>query len=172
MPSIAAEYVGDAQRVQGRGETMERAGGRLGGPAPWSLAARVALGWLCLLFAWKGPPADGLAAAAVIGALALDALARAALRLADREGALAVRLGRRFAGPPSLVLSFAEPAGPILLAGAMLVRPDAFALVATAGAGLLALGAVARLALARAVHRAAKVALKEAAAEPRPGREA
>ncbi|KAB1071789.1 hypothetical protein [Methylobacterium planeticum] len=112
-----------------------------------------ALAGLALLFGWLAPERNAWAAAALLGALLLDALARAAAAHAARRGGIAARLR----GLPSLVLGLGSGVG---LAGAaaaaalaLLAWPPAFPLLASALAGLVAIGACARLAFARIVLR-------------------
>ena len=121
---------------------------------PLAEALRAALGPVltvspALLFAWWHPAQNAWAALALGLALALDAAARLALRLAQaRTG---VDAAFRGVASPLLMLGNAVWLGGLLVALGACLRPDLFPLLASALAGLVAMGACARLALARVV---------------------
>jgi hypothetical protein len=121
-------------------------------PSPGrALLASLAIAGLAGAFAWSAPERNGWAAGALAGALILDGLAQAA-------GAWLARRGDgppRIAGLPSLVLAFGPGAGlgAVLFAAALLAWPAGFPLLASALAGLVAMGAIARLVLAWIVLR-------------------
>lgn len=119
---------------------------------PGHAAACMGLAWVAAAFAWKAPAAHGLAAAALVCALALDAGGRLAVARAERRTGIAARLS----GLPSLALPLGGALGLGLLAATLLGFPGAFALIAGAGAGLVAIGGLARLALARTLIAAAR----------------
>ncbi len=103
-------------------------------------------------FAWRAPDANGWPAAALAAALVLDGLARAAgARAARRAGP-----GPRLSGMPSVVLAMGPGAGlgAVLFGLGLIVWPAGFPVLASALAGLVAMGALARLALARIVLNA------------------
>ncbi|MEA1834214.1 hypothetical protein U8607_19155 [Methylobacterium durans] len=120
-------------------------------------AVRVGLAGLALALGWHAPEANGWAAAALLASLVLDAAGRLAAARAGRDGALAARLRGPSLGLPSLVLGLGSgpglACGTLILGVALLVRPDAFPLLGSLLAGLVAIGACARLALARIVLR-------------------
>ena len=121
---------------------------------PLAETARAALGPLltvapALLFAWWHPAQNAWAAAALGLALALDAAARLALRLAQSRTGVDAEF--RGVASPLLMLGNAVWLGGLLVALGAWLRPDLFPLFASALAGLVAMGACARLALARAV---------------------
>ena len=125
-------------------------------PRAVPLPGRVLLAWcgiagLAGAFAWHAPERNGWAALALALGLALDGLARIAdAWLARRDGG-----PPRIAGLPSLVLAFGPGTrlGTLLFALALLAWPAGFPLLASGLAGLIAMGAVARLALAWIVLR-------------------
>ena len=101
-------------------------------------------------FAWQSPERNGWAALALALGLGLDGLARiAGAWLARRGGSPPI------AGLPSLGLAFGPGAGlgTVLFGLALLAWPIGFPLLASALAGLVAMGAIARLALAWIVLR-------------------
>lgn len=165
-PSIAAEYVArgasvsrDLSRVVE--ETLQRratgdgASGRRSGLLAG--AARLGLAGLALALALASPEANGWAAAALLASLLLDAAGRAAGAFAGRRRGIAARLPDTSLGLPSLVLGLGSglglAGGTAILALAVLARPDAFPVLGSVLAGLVAIGACARLALARIVLR-------------------
>lgn len=120
-------------------------------PLPGRAAlARLGIAVLAGAFAWHAPERNGWAALALALALGLDGLAWIA-------GAWLARSGGppRIAGLPSVVLAFGPGAGlgTILFALALLLWPTGFPIAASALAGLVAMGAIARLALAWIVLR-------------------
>lgn len=121
---------------------------------PLADAFRAALGPLltvspALLFAWWHPAQNAWAALALGIALALDAAARLAVRLAQARTGVAAEF--RGVASPLLMLGNAVWLGGLLVAAGAWLRPDLFPLLASALAGLVAMGACARLALVRAV---------------------
>ncbi|MFC6388179.1 hypothetical protein [Methylorubrum zatmanii] len=102
-----------------------------------------------LLFAWRDPVPNRWPALALVLALVLDAAARIAARaVRQRTG-----VETEFRGLPSPMLALGNATwigGAIMAVGAGL-RPDLFPLLACALAGLVAMGALARIALARMV---------------------
>lgn len=106
---------------------------------------------LAASFAWTAPERNGWPALALGGALVLDALAQLAGALLARRGP-----APRIAAMPSLVLAFGPAAGlgAFLFAGAVLLWPPGFPPLASALAGLIAMGALARLVVAWIVLRA------------------
>ena len=116
------------------------------------LVASLAIAGLAGAFAWRAPDSNGWAAAALAAALVLDGLARAVgTRVARRAGP-----GPRLSGMPSVVLAFGPGAGlgAVLFGLGLVVWPAGFPVLASALAGLVAMGALARLALARIVLKA------------------
>ena len=136
---------------------------------PLSDALRAALGPLltvspALLFAWWHPAQNAWAALALGVALALDAAARLAVRVA--QGRTGVDAEFRGVASPLLMLGNAVWLGGLVVGLGAWLRPDLFPLLASALAGLVAMGACARLALARAVialDAAERAAAKEKA---------
>ncbi|WP_245516527.1 hypothetical protein [Methylobacterium segetis] len=122
--------------------------------------ARLGLAGLCLALAWRAPAANGWAAAALLASLLLDAAARLATVRAGRDEAVAARLRGPSHSLPSLVLALGSgpglAGGALVLALALLARPDAFPVLGSLLAGLVAIGAFARLALARIILRIAR----------------
>jgi hypothetical protein len=116
-----------------------------------ALLASLALAGLTAAFAWAAPERNGWAALALAVALALDGLAQGAGAWLARRGGGAPRI----AGLPSVVLAFGPAAGlgAVLFAVALAVWPAGFPILASALAGLIAMGAIARLALAWIVLR-------------------
>ncbi|MCJ2036070.1 hypothetical protein [Methylobacterium sp. J-068] len=114
-----------------------------------TLLGPAAIAALAGAFAWTAPERNAWAAAALAAALFLDGLARAAGALMARRGLRVPRM----AGPPSLVLPLRPGTGlaAALFATALALWPMGFPLLASALAGLIAMGAIARLALARVV---------------------
>lgn len=116
-----------------------------------ALLASLALAGLAGAFAWAAPDRNGWAALALALALVLDGSAQA-------TGAWLARRGDglpRIVGLPSLVLAFGPGSGlgAVLFAAALLVWPAGFPVLASALAGLIAMGAIARLVLAWIVLR-------------------
>lgn len=151
ISSIATKYVGKTlQQASHRLGRLRLAGAIPNASVRFALAG-TGLAAVASLFAWRAPGENILPAAALMTALALDAAAALALAaVADRRG-----IEPRLADLPSLVLSLggAGGLGAGLLIGALMLRPDAFPILATAFAGLVAMSAFARLALARIVLR-------------------
>ncbi len=116
------------------------------------VAACLGVATVAAVFAWRAPAANGLAAAALVGALILDAGGRRALAWAGRRTGIAAR----FPALPSLALPLGGTLGLGLLAAALVAFPRAFATLASFGAGLLTIGALARLALARTLVAATR----------------
>jgi hypothetical protein len=114
---------------------------------------RAGLVGLALLFGWLAPTLNAWPAGALLGALLLDAVSRAVAAQVARRGGIAAALG----GLPSLVLGLGSGTGlavaALSAALALLAWPAAFPVLASALAGLVTIGACARLALARIVNR-------------------
>lgn len=102
-----------------------------------------------LLFAWWHPAQNAWPAFALGVALALDAAARLAVRLAQARAGVDAEF--RGVASPLLMLGNAVWLGGLLVALGGWLRPDLFPLLASTLAGLVAMGACARLALVRAV---------------------
>lgn len=104
---------------------------------------------LASAFAWQAPHANGWPAAALVAALGLEAASRLVGEAVSRRRGIEVALG----GLPSPVLALARAAGigGLAFAGALWLRPDAFPILAGGFAGIVAIAASARLALARVV---------------------
>lgn len=121
---------------------------------PLQALAALGLAWFALALAWKGPAAAAYAAGCLVAALALDAGSRVVLGWTTRRsdaGALAIRR------PPSLVLPLGDlPRLAAIGLGLALSPPEAVPVVAGAGAGIVAIGALARLAMARVLFVAAR----------------
>lgn len=118
-----------------------------------------------LLFAWRDPAQNRWPALVLGLALVLDGAARIVARAVRRRTGVETE----FRGLPSPMLALGNAAwigGAIMAVGAGL-RPDLFPLLACALAGLVAMGALARIALARmvVVIDAAERAAAEAKAE-------
>ena len=113
------------------------------------LAGSAILLALTALFVWTAPLVNGPAAAALAVAVALDAGSRLAAEAVSRRSG--VELAMR--GLPSLVLPLG--AAPGLAAAILAVLPllgsGRFPLVASLIAGMVAMGALARLSLTRSV---------------------
>jgi hypothetical protein len=111
--------------------------------------AGLAMAGLAGAFAWHAPETNGWAASALIAALLLDAGAR----LVGRRVALRTGPAPRMAGMPSVVLAVGPGAGvgAVLFGLGLVAWPAGFPVLASALAGLVAMGALARLALARIV---------------------
>lgn len=123
-------------------------------PPALSDRLRAALGPLltvspALLFAWWHPAQNAWAALALGLALAVDTAARQASRLAHARTGIDAEF--RGVASPLLMLGDAVWLGGLLVALGAWARPDLFPLLAAALAGLVAMGACARLALTRAV---------------------
>jgi len=104
---------------------------------------------LASAFAWQAPGRNAWPAAALVAALGLDAASRlAAAAVSDKRG---IEVALR--GMPSPVLALARAAGfgGMALGVALCLRPDAFPVLASGFAGIVAMAASARLALARVV---------------------
>lgn len=136
-------------------------------PARRPVSSGIALGTglalaLALPFAWWDPGRNRWPALALVLALALDTAARMI------AGAVRRRTGveTEFRGLPSPMLALGNAAwiGAAVVAAGSVLRPDLFPLLALALAGLIAMRACARLALARMVVaiRAAERAEAEA----------
>lgn len=113
-----------------------------------AVLAGLGLAALAIAYAWADAEANAWAAAALIAALGLDVLGRIAGRSA---------LGRspapRGVALPSLVLASERGllAVAFLFVAGLLFWQDGFAVLASLLAGLLAMGGIARLAIARVV---------------------
>ncbi|KQP65194.1 hypothetical protein [Methylobacterium sp. Leaf112] len=131
-------------------ETVLRGSPPLPGRTPTrGLLASLAMAGLAAAFAWHAPDANTWAAAALVAALALDGLSRmAGARVARRTGP-----SPRMVGMPSVVLAVGPGAGlgAVLFGFGLIVWPAGFPVLASALAGLVTMGALARLALARIV---------------------
>lgn len=141
-----------------KGGTADRETGRQGAAARATLA-RAALLALCVAFAGWDPPHNAWAAVALVAVLGLDGLASAAARRADEgRDALTPVPDLPSTIRRSVVLAFSPEAlyGVAAFAAAMLACPARFPLLASALAGLIAIGAVARLALAWIVRHTAQ----------------
>ena len=113
-----------------------------------AVLAGLGLGALAIVYAWADAEANAWAAGALIAGLGLDGLGRIAGRIAlGRNPAL------RGVALPSLVLASERVllAGAILFVAGLLIWQDGFAFLASLLAGLLAMGGIARLAIARVV---------------------
>lgn len=126
---------------------------RGGGDGRGAIAAIAhAAAWTVLLAvaglaAWRAPSANLLPAAALATALILDAAGRiGAAAIARRPGP-----DPRLSGLPSLVLGVGGTLGLLAGGAALLLFPRAVPVLASALAGLVAIGALARLALIRIV---------------------
>ena len=129
-------------------ETVSRSAVPLPGRA---LLASLGIAVLACAFAWQAPERNGWAALALALALGLDGLAQLAGACLARRGGGPPRI----AGLPSLVLAFGPGAGlgTVLFALALLAWPAGFPPLASALAGLVTMGAIARLVLAWMVLR-------------------
>ncbi|MEH3117307.1 MAG: hypothetical protein PGN25_06790 [Methylorubrum populi] len=116
---------------------------------------------VALAFAWWGPVQNRWPALALVLALALDNAARVAARAVRRRTGVETEI--RGLPSPMPALGGAPWIGAALVAAGSGFRPDLFPLLACALAGLIAMGACARLALARMV--VAIEAAERAAAE-------
>ncbi|MGU3540921.1 hypothetical protein [Methylobacterium sp. A54F] len=146
-PVLARSGPGEPARPAGRGGGAPRA---LRRPPLRSLVLAVLAG-IAILRAAAAPDPNLWPAAALLAGLGLDTLGRALLRRP------AARVGVPAAfGLPSLVLGLGEALGLAAGALALLLWPDAFPVLASALAGLVAIGACARLALARILSRLAR----------------
>ena len=122
-------------------------GARLSRPALAHGAAWTALLALAGFLAWRNPGTDLPPAAALAAALILDGGGRiAAIRVAGLAGP-----DPRLSGLPSLVLGVGGAVGLLAGGAALLLFPRAVPVLASALAGLIAIGALARLALIRIV---------------------
>lgn len=121
-----------------------------------------------LTFAWWHPAQNTWAALALVLALVLDTLARVVVRRV--EARLGVAAAFQGVASPLLMLGNAIWIGGLLVALGAWLRPDLFPLLACTLAGLVAMAACARIALARmmAVLDAAE---REAAQDKTGGRE-
>ncbi|CAA2105068.1 hypothetical protein MBUL_03008 [Methylobacterium bullatum] len=115
-----------------------------------AVLASLAIAVLAGAFAWNAPERNGWAALALGGALVLDGLALLAGAWLARRGP-----APRIAGLPSLVLAFGPAAGlgAVLFTVALLLWPAGFPPLASALAGLIAMGAIARFVVAWIVLR-------------------
>lgn len=118
------------------------------------LAAVTALGTLltlglALAAAWWNPAQNRWAALALVLALAVDAAARIVARAVRQRTGVETEV--RGLPSPMLALGNATGIGALVVAGLSAWRPDLFPLLASALAGLVAMGGVARFALARMV---------------------
>ncbi|MFG5121366.1 hypothetical protein [Methylorubrum sp. POS3] len=122
---------------------------------------------VALLFAWWHPAQNRWAALGLILAVLLDAGARVIVRLVKaRTGVSADFQG---VASPLLMLGRAVWIGGLLVAGGSWLRPDLFPLLACTLAGLVAMGACARIASARMVT-VLDAAEREAAQDKTDGR--
>ena len=144
------------EALRPRHTTLAGRPARSGGPALGRIGlgiGRTGLAGLALLFTWLAPGPNAWPAGALLGALLLDAVSRAVAAEVARRGG--IEAGLR--GLPSLVVGLGSGAGlaiaALAAAFALLASPAAFPVLASALAGLVAIGACARLALARIVHR-------------------
>ncbi|WP_187278730.1 hypothetical protein [Methylobacterium sp. WL12] len=125
---------------------------RFGDVRPSLTALAHGAAWTALLalagfLAWRDPGTNLPPAAALAAALILDGGARiAAARIARRTGP-----DPRLSGLPSLVLGVGGAFGLLAGGAALLLLPRAVPVLASALAGLIAIGALARLALIRIV---------------------
>lgn len=128
----------------------------------WTLAgvllAELGLGALALSFAWSDPAGHAWPAGALFAGVCLDGLGRFAWR-----SALGRTPAARSVALPSIVLA---PERGLLVAAllfgvTLMIWQDGFAILASLLAGLLAMGGIARLAIARIV-----LASKEAGDDP------
>ncbi len=128
------------------------------------LAGSGALLALTALFLWKAPAVNGPAAAALAVAVALEAASRLAAEAASRRSG--VELAMR--GLPSLVLPLGAAPGiaAAILAVLPLLGPGRFPVVASLIAGMVAMGALARLSLTRSVLVFAKAETRDSLARP------
>lgn len=113
-------------------------------------------------FVWHDPLHHGPAAAALVAMLALDTGSRLAAEAASRRSGVAVAIR----GLPSLILSLGAPGAAALCLVPALVGAAPFPVLASLVAGLLAMGACARLALARSVLALARVEERRPSARP------
>jgi len=104
---------------------------------------------LALVFAYVDPDRNRWPALALVLALALDVAARIIARAVRQRTGVETEL--RGLRSPVLVLGNAMGIGAALVAVVAGLRPELFPLLASALAGLVAMGACARLALARMV---------------------
>ncbi|WP_060772099.1 hypothetical protein [Methylobacterium sp. AMS5] len=116
---------------------------------------------LALAFAWWDPAQNRWPALALVMALGLDTAARIAARAVRQRTGVETEIR----GLPSPILALGNAAwiAAVVVAVAAGLRPALFPLLASALAGLVAMGACARLALARMV--VAIEAAERAAAE-------
>lgn len=121
---------------------------------------------LAVLFAWRNPGPNLYPAAALGFSLLLDGAGRIA------GDAIARRAGPdpRLSGLPSLVLGIGGTIGLLAATAALLLFPRAVPVLASALAGLFAIGALARLALIRVVLGLSGDGCDGAAADPDPPR--
>lgn len=108
---------------------------------------------LVLPFAWWDPARNAWAALALALALLFDAAARLVVRAmqASREPGPGTSADFRGVASPLLMLGNAAWLGAAGVAAGAWLRPDLFPLLAAALAGLVAMGAFARLSLVRTV---------------------
>lgn len=130
---------------------------------PYLMGSGVLLA-LTALFVWKAPAVNGPAAVALAVAVALDAASRLAAEAASRRSG--VELAMR--GLPSLVLPLGAAPGlaAAILAVLPLLGPGRFPVVASLIAGMVAMGALARLSLTRSVLVLAKAETRETLVRP------
>ena len=113
-----------------------------------ALLGAVGLGALALSFAWSDPDGNAWPAGALFAALSLDGLGWLAWRTVLGRAPAARRVA-----VPSLVLAPERGllAVALLFAAVVVIWEDGFAVLASLLAGLLAMGGIARLAIARVV---------------------
>ncbi|GJE55444.1 hypothetical protein EKPJFOCH_1935 [Methylobacterium thuringiense] len=130
---------------------------------PYLMGSGVLLA-LTALFVWKAPAMNGPAGVALAVAVALDAASRLAAEAASRRSG--VELAMR--GLPSLVLPLGAAPGlaAAILAVLPLLGPGRFPVVASLIAGMVAMGALARLSLTRSVLVLAKAETRETLVRP------
>lgn len=104
---------------------------------------------IALAFAWRDAGQNRWPALALILALVVDSVARVAARAVRRRTGVETEV--RGLPSPMLALGSAAWIGAIVVAAGSIWRPDLFPLLASALAGLIAMGACARLAVARMV---------------------
>jgi hypothetical protein len=123
---------------------------------------------VALAFAWWHPAQNTWAALALILALGLDTVARVVVRMVQAR--LGVAAEFQGVTSPLLMLGNAIWIGGLLVALGGWLRPGLFPLMACTLAGLVAMGACARIALARMVA-VLDAAEREAAQDKTGGRE-
>lgn len=159
FPSIAAEYVEvRVTKTLAKAPFLTARSSIADAPIPYLLGSGLLLA-LTALFVWQAPVRNGPAAIALAVAVALDAASRLAADAATRRSGLVVAME----GLPSLVLLLGAAPGLAALALAVLpvVGPERFPIAASLIAGMIAMGALARLSLTRSVLVLAKAAARD-----------